>query len=180
MKRLLKHFEHHRIGMRTDRAGAGEPLHRRSTKWFFAVSSACQPCSTTTVWCGLDDDGGPFTLWPGASASRVIDHRAPPFAGREKKRVRRAERAAWSFGLARSLREGRAAADRLDRDRSTTSSLLRSMKPKRPYRALEGGFIALQRRQLTFPFSGGKDGAGIRRSAAVSVRRKRLCARTGA
>ena len=44
---------------------------RVSTRWFFAVIAACQPGSTTTVWCGSMTIAGPFTLWPGASWSRV-------------------------------------------------------------------------------------------------------------
>ena len=33
--------------------------------------AACQPGSTTTVWCGSITIAGPFTLWPADSWSRV-------------------------------------------------------------------------------------------------------------
>ena len=44
---------------------------RVSTRWFFAVIAACQPGSTTMVWCGSMMIAGPLTLWPGVSWSRV-------------------------------------------------------------------------------------------------------------
>src|SRR3954470_23712500 len=36
---------------------------RVSTRWFLRVIAACQPGSTTTVWCGSMTMAGPFTLW---------------------------------------------------------------------------------------------------------------------
>ena len=70
-----------------------------------AVISACQPGSTTMVWCGSMMRAGPSTLWPGVSCSRVIDARPRAIRRCEKNCVRRGGRGracrAWSCASSR-------------------------------------------------------------------------------
>src|SRR6202050_5614838 len=86
---------------------------RRSTRWFLAVSSACQPCSTTTVWCGSLAMGGPLNLVSRRQRLADIDERAVPFAVGEKARAARRRGQLAAFGFQRPLVELRATADRL-------------------------------------------------------------------
>ena len=50
------------------RFGAG--VARVITMWFTAVTAACQPSSTTIVWCGSMIRAGPITVLPGVRPSR--------------------------------------------------------------------------------------------------------------
>ena len=146
-EQVVEHFQHHRIGIGADRAGASSGTTRVEHEMVLArVISACQPSSTTTVWCGSMMMAGPAHLVARLSCSRG-EHAQPRCqcaAGIEARRragggrVRR-----WSDSTGSG--ELRAPPIASTETASTTSSFVLSMKPKRDLCAASNAdFIACE------------------------------------
>ncbi len=111
----------------------------------------------------LDDDGGAFDLMSRAQRVADVDQGAVPFAVGEEPRAARRRRKFCPRRLADFFLEGRAAADRFDRNRLDHQRFAAINKAElRFVRALESGLHLVEgdKLQLPFPLWGGVGGAG--------------------
>ena len=118
-------------------------------EWFLAVTSACQPSSTTIVWFGSMTSAGPAMRWPGCKRFAQQDARIVPGAvGKEARLARGLGQGVFRERRFR-LREFRAAADRLDRDRFHHEFFrLVDKSETGAVRRLEGGLHGVERHRF--------------------------------
>mgnify|MGYP003693792735 CR=1 FL=1 len=105
---------------------------RVSTRWFFAVIAACQPGSTTMVWCGSMMIAGPFDLVAGLKLIAGVDGRVVPLRRSEKNLRRGApaeELSRASSSRVFSVNFAPPPTASTDTASMTRSLLVRSMKP---------------------------------------------------
>ena len=90
---VVEHLEHDRIGLGADRARASAAARRGSGRCRSrAVTSACQPGSTTMVWCGSMTRAGPATRAPGFEVVAQEDGGVVPGAAGIEAGLRRRRR----------------------------------------------------------------------------------------
>ena len=79
-EQIVEDFEHDRVGFGAERGLRRFFSTRRSSTWFFAVISACQPGSTTIVWWLSMISAGPATRVAGLQRLAVEDAGVAPVA----------------------------------------------------------------------------------------------------